>query len=158
MIKITSTTSTLSIFDNVSQQQSTDKPFNNTHRNYVDTVTLSQQGLEAFQAEVMSNHQPGDVVAVADNRNKNIMATSRNEFMQLAIQATLDKRTGVDRDKLDEINAMMEDVANNPNLTEKQNEEMLAQLAAQKEEVIKDATERKIAEERKKEYDQTVKR
>lgn len=59
-----------------------------------------------------------------------------------AMQAILDKRTGVDREKLKQLDAEMAKIAANDNLSEEEKAKQIALLEAQKAELIKEATEK----------------
>lgn len=59
-----------------------------------------------------------------------------------AMQAILDKRTGVDREKLKQLEEEMAKIAANDSLSEEEKAKQIALLEAQKAELIKEATEK----------------
>jgi len=64
------------------------------------------------------------------------------DFMTQAAQSILDNRLGIDKEKLKEIEAMMEEVANDENLSPEQKEKKLAELQELYEEVIEESVKR----------------
>lgn len=57
------------------------------------------------------------------------------------MQSILDKRLGVDREKLKEIEAMMEEIANDENLSAEQKQKALEELEKVKEKIIEESLE-----------------
>lgn len=120
---------------------------------YVDKVSISAQAYQAFNEEQLNNdYKPGEVMAVADNRDRNYSTVIREEFLQKINQSILDQRTGIDREKLEELEAKMKEIADNPNLSEKQKEEMLAALEEERMALIEEAAKRREEAERREEF------
>jgi hypothetical protein len=141
------------------QQQNTKLPHENSSsinteqqiNTAIDSVSISTQGYAAFSAEQLNKvYQAGEVMQVNDNRNKNYQAVNLGEFMKNVNQRLLDQRTGVDRDKLNEINALMEEIADNPNLSDKEKEQLLAALEEERMALFKEANERMIEADKEK--------
>jgi len=65
-----------------------------------------------------------------------------DDFMNEAMQGILDSRMGIDRDKLEEIEAMMEEVANDDSLSPEQKEKKLEELQKLYDKVIEEAVEK----------------
>jgi uncharacterized protein YfkK (UPF0435 family) len=64
------------------------------------------------------------------------------------MQAILDKRLGVDRKKLEELDAMMEEIAKNENLSPEEKATAMEEIAKMREEIIEESIEvKKIAKE-----------
>ncbi|GLX76988.1 hypothetical protein tinsulaeT_03280 [Thalassotalea insulae] len=67
---------------------------------------------------------------------------STNSMQASINQLILDARIGLDREKLDEIDQKMKEIENNPNLSPEEKQALLQALQAEKEELIKQASER----------------
>ncbi|XQW83723.1 hypothetical protein ACOYR1_11280 [Thalassotalea piscium] len=76
----------------------------------------------------------------ASSENTEQVKESDTRFSEI-MQSILDKRTGVDREKLKEIDAMMKDIGENPNLSAEEKQKALEELAKLKEKVIKESLE-----------------
>ncbi|NRD74750.1 hypothetical protein HQQ94_16290 [Shewanella sp. VB17] len=72
--------------------------------------------------------------------------------LQDAMQAILDKHTGIDRKKLEEIEAKIAEIANDKNLSQEQKAEQIELLQQQKEQMLKDFIE--INEQQRKKLEQ----
>ena len=80
------------------------------------------------------------------------IANSRFEDM---MQAILDKRLGVDRKKLEELEAMMAEIAKNENLSPEEKEKAIEEIGKMREKIIKESIDiKKIAKETFKEPDE----
>ena len=118
-----------------------------------DTVSISSRAYQAFEKEQLAReYKPGEVMEVVDNRSRNYQAVSREEFLKNITQGILDQRTGIDREKLNELEAKMAEIADNPNLTEKQKEEMLAALEEERLALLEEAAKRREEAERREEF------
>ena len=79
------------------------------------------------------------------NTNKNVVIDNRFSEM---MQSILDKRLGIDRDKLKELEAMMEEIANNENMSPEEKRVALEKLAEMREKIIAQSIEvREIAKQ-----------
>lgn len=132
-----------------------------------DTLTLSSQALALSKGEnnIVQEVDPIYVrpqtaaELLAQNKN-NQETTSSSEVSQLKndavtnsrfedmMQAILDKRLGVDRKKLEELDAMMEEIAKNENLSPEEKAIAMEEIAKMREKVIEKSIEIKnIAKE-----------
>lgn len=83
------------------------------------------------KSETLNTTQDGDAKedVVVDNRFSEIM------------QNILDKRLGIDREKLEELEALMEEIANNENMSPEEKELALEKLAKMREKIIEEGRE-----------------
>lgn len=124
--------------------------FNELHSNlefrvglegWTDYNKMLEQVYHSFEqgiADADPEYKVEDRVASDDESNtgKPDDKQSRLAFIN---QLILDARLGLDREKLKEIDAKMEEIANDPNLTDEQKQEMLVALQEQKEKIIREA-------------------
>jgi hypothetical protein len=121
-----------------------------------DTVTLSKAALAQMSGqkveEIAPTYTRPQTTASLLAENKQATQTEPDagdkkkesglRFSEI-MQAILDQRLGIDRDKLDEIDATIEDVANNKNLSPEEKGKMLEQLHEMREQVIAESLETK---------------
>lgn len=70
-----------------------------------------------------------------------------NRFSEI-MQNILDQRLGIDREKLEELEAMMEEIANNENMSPEEKVAALEKLAEMREKIIEESREiRKVAKQ-----------
>jgi len=121
-----------------------------------DTFTLSSEALALMKGESPQQTSPTYVRPVTANELLNSsqateLTTNTNNaskeksasdlrFDNL-MQSILDKRLGIDRERLEEIEAMMEAVAKNENLSPEEKEKALEQLAEIREQIIEESIE-----------------
>lgn len=104
---------------------------------------------EKFEAAISDSENSsfaGTSTTQAQNKAAESQIAQTHNFMQLI----LDARLNIDREKLEEIEAKMEAIANDPTLSEKQRKDMLAQLEKEKEDLLKEAKERTVEQEKQK--------
>ncbi len=118
-----------------------------------DTVTLSQQAVslmngETTQATVeeisptyVKPETASSLLAQNDTSTSDIETSESNIRFADIMQNILDQRTGVDRKKLEEIDAMIEEVANNESLSPEEKAEMIEKFEEMKEELMKEMIE-----------------
>lgn len=125
-----------------------------------DTVTISQQAMALMNGNSTDVNteetaptyvKPETASSLLAQHNTNTTDVEKSEkdirFDEI-MQNILDQRTGVDREKLDEINAMIEEVANNENLSPEEKEKMISMLEEMKEELMKESIElQKVAKQ-----------
>lgn len=99
---------------------------NSNHDPYRDTVTITSSSKTAESSQTY-DHLGSQ--AKRQSRQQDIM------------QTILDKRTGIDRDKLDEIEAQIQEVAKNNHLSQAQKEEQIALLEEQKTQMMEEFIE-----------------
>ncbi len=122
-----------------------------------DTVSLSDAALAKMNGEEIKDIPPtyirpetaksllakeeatNKAQAKVDN-NANVKSDKDLRFDKV-MQDILDKRLGVDRKKLEEIDAMMEEIAKNENLSPAQKQKAMEELEKMKEEVIEESME-----------------
>jgi hypothetical protein len=132
-----------------------------------DTLTLSSQALALSKGEnnIVQEIAPiyvrPQTAAELLAQNKNSKETSpsslvspvksdtvTNSRFEDMMQAILDKRLGVDRKKLEELDAMMEEIAKNENLSPEEKAIAMEEIAKMREKVIEKSIEVKnIAKE-----------
>lgn len=109
-----------------------------------DTVTLSSTAPVAT-ADTYSHLAPNAKQGYTENVQANA-GTSEPEKptnrLEEAMQAILDKRTGVDREKLKQLEEKMAKIAADNTLSEEEKAKQIALLQAQKVELIKEASEK----------------
>jgi len=125
-----------------------------------DTVTISQQAIALMNGNSTNVNteetaptyvRPETASSLLAQNNTSTTEVEKSEkdirFDEI-MQNILDQRTGVDRKKLDEINAMIEEVANNENLSPEEKEKMISMLEEMKEELMKETIElQKVAKQ-----------
>ncbi|MGR3970142.1 hypothetical protein [Shewanella sp. 1180_01] len=145
---------------------------NELDNRYQDTVTLSsaaKRGQETKESQTANTYEqlaPGKSAQYSNNDAvnkgaapsdvKNKLESDNSNFLQDAMQAILDKRSGIDREKLKELEAKMEEIANDENLSPEQKAEQLKLLQQQKEELLKEFAEKN--EQRQQQFDPQVSR
>jgi len=143
---------------------------NNIDSRYQDTVTLSSRaraGMESKgieEADTYEHLAPSTRALYSKNTSdsagnvasdKLSKAESDNtNFLHDALQTLAAKRTGLDKEKLKEIDTQMEEVAKNKNLSPEQKAEQLKLLQEQKDQLVKESVERN--EERQQQSDLQV--
>jgi hypothetical protein len=132
-----------------------------------DTLTLSSQALALSKGEnnivqeIAPIYVKPQTAAELLDQNKISQETSStsgvspvksnsitNSRFEDMMQAILDKRLGVDRKKLEELDAMMEEIAKNENLSPEEKAVAMEEIAKMREKVIEKSIEvKKIAKE-----------
>ncbi|MCJ8295582.1 MAG: hypothetical protein MJK15_14355 [Colwellia sp.] len=116
-----------------------------------DTVTLSDKALAMMNGTEIKEIAPTYVRPQTANsllaKNDTLHTSSSkdnvtfdNRFNEI-MQNILDQRLGIDRDKLKEIEAMMEEIANNENMSPEEKQQALEKLAEMREKVIEESRE-----------------
>ncbi|GHF93709.1 hypothetical protein [Thalassotalea marina] len=112
-----------------------------------DSFTLSDRAKAKMHGEAYSESAPTyvkpQIAADLLNQEEPTKAVEKNSYFDEMLQSILDKRLGIDREKLEEIEAMMEEVAKNENLSEEEKQKQLELLQQMKEEVIKESRDNK---------------
>ena len=136
-----------------------------------DTLTLSNQALSLLEgnknviqeispiyvkpqtsAELLANSQNNQstlqVTASALDENKVKNITEPDSRFGDMMQAILDKRLGVDREKLEELEAMMAEIAKNENLSPEEKEKAMEEIGKMREKIIEESIDiKKVAKE-----------
>jgi hypothetical protein len=132
-----------------------------------DTLTLSSQALALSKGEnnIVQEIAPiyvrPQTAAELLAQNKNSQETSptsevspvksdavTDSRFEDMMQAILDKRLGVDRKKLEELDAMMEEIAKNENLSPEEKAKAMEEISKMREKIIEQSIEvKKIAKE-----------
>lgn len=136
-----------------------------------DTLTLSNQALSLLEgnkniiqeispiyvrtqtaAELLANNQNNQsnlqvtTSSLSENKEKN--TTELDSRFGDMMQAILDKRLGVDRKKLEELEAMMAEIAKNDNLSPEEKEKAMEEIGKMREKIIEESIDiKKIAKE-----------
>ena len=124
-----------------------------------DTVTLSDKALAMMNGTEIKEIAPTYVkpetakslLVKSEGAKNDVLHTSKstsrkadvifdNRFNEI-MQNILDQRLGIDRDKLKEIEAMMEEIANNENMSPEEKQQALEKLAEMREKVIEESRE-----------------
>ena len=131
-----------------------------------DTVTLSDKALAMMNGTEIKEIAPtyvrpetaNSLLTKSEDAKNDVLHTSKstsskdnvtfdNRFNEI-MQNILDQRLGVDRDKLEEIEAMMAEIANNENMSPEEKQQALEKLGEMREKVIEESREiREIAKQ-----------
>jgi hypothetical protein len=126
-----------------------------------DTVTFSDKALAMMNGKELKEQAPTYVRPVtarallAESEASNTTQTvsendeviTDNRFSEM-MQNIIDQRLGVDRKKLEELEALMEEIANNENMSPEEKEAALEQLAEMREKIIEESREiREVAKQ-----------
>lgn len=112
-----------------------------------DKVTLSDKAL-ALMKGVSYDETPPSYIKPTSARQllseqvqtKETVPSNGDRFEKV-MQDVLDRRLGVDRKKLEELDALMEEIAKNENLSPEEKEKALEQLQEMREKVIEESLE-----------------
>lgn len=96
------------------------------------------QRFEQEIAKVDSNYEVGNW-SQGSKDSDNTMPEDKQSRLAVINQLLLDARLGIDRDKLEEIDAKMREIENDPNLTDEEKKELLVMLQEQKEKILQEA-------------------
>ena len=119
-----------------------------------DTVTLSKQAVALMNGDNTTTEEAAPTYIkpetarslLAQNDTTSAADIEKSEkairFEEM-MQSVLDQRTGIDRDKLAEINIMIEEIANNENMSPEEKEKAIEMLEKLKEEIIEESIELK---------------
>ncbi|MFV0597298.1 hypothetical protein [Shewanella sp.] len=111
-----------------------------------DTVTLSDGVAQSTKNRDTYSQLAPNAKQNYTTNVQNIAGTQESaksaDRLEEAMQAILDKRTGVDREKLKQLDEEMAKIAANDNLSEEEKAKQIALLQTQKAELIKEATEK----------------
>ena len=114
-----------------------------------DTVSISLEArARADQDQSLTPNNKTD--PVNNYSNGSIAASKEMTFMEKVKQALMDQRTGLDREKIEEIEEAMEIIMNDPSIPAEQKAEMLQKLEEEIKAEFEKAAE-KMAEQVKKE-------
>lgn len=119
-----------------------------------DTLTLSDKALAMVNGTTIKENPPTYVrpetarSLLAQNEASNATNPTLSEentviddrFSEM-MQKILDQRLGVDRKKLEELEAMMEEIANNENMSPEEKQKALETLAEMREKLIEESRE-----------------
>lgn len=131
-------------FNKSNQAPSTVKPS-------TDKLTLSNAALAKMSGE---NHQEIVPTYVNPKTARSLLAANQSgknveqnqsedkKFSDMML-SILDKRLGIDRDKLAELAAMMEEISKNENMTPEEKQKAMEQIEKMREELIKESIEMK---------------
>lgn len=118
-----------------------------------DTVTLSDQALALMNGNSINTQEPAPTY-IRPETASSLLAKNKVEIDPAVIeeqknsqrfsdvmQNILDQRTGIDRKKLEEINAMIEEIAANEDMSPKEKDKTIEMLEKMREEIIKESIE-----------------
>ncbi|PKH87862.1 hypothetical protein [Colwellia sp. Bg11-28] len=119
-----------------------------------DTVTLSDKALAMMNGNEIKEIAPTylrpesarSLLAKSETLNTTQVGDAKedvvvdNRFSEI-MQNILDKRLGIDREKLEELEALMEEIANNENMSPEEKELALEKLAEMREKIIEEGRE-----------------
>ena len=95
------------------------------------------QSFEQEIANADSNYEVGNWAKEASS-NESSMPADKQSRLAVINQLLLDARLGIDREKLKEIDAKMQEIENDPNLTDEEKQDLLMLLQEQKEKIIQE--------------------
>lgn len=115
-----------------------------------DTVTFSDKALAMMQGEDHQEQAPTylkpvsalSLLAASPETGNNKQSSVDLRFNEM-MQNILDQRLGVDREKLKELEAMMEEIASNESMSAEEKAQALELLADMREKMIKESIELK---------------
>lgn len=119
-----------------------------------DTVTLSDKALAMMKGNEIKEIAPiyvrpetarsllakNELSTTDNNGNPKENVAIDNRFSEM-LQNILDNRLGVDREKLEELEALMKEIANNENMSPEEKQLMLEKLAKMREQIIEEGRE-----------------
>ncbi|WP_159820894.1 hypothetical protein [Colwellia sp. 20A7] len=109
-----------------------------------DNATTEEAAPTYIKPETASSLLAQNETTSAADIQKSEKAIRFEEIMQ----SVLDQRTGIDRDKLAEINAMIEEIQNNEDMSPEEKEKTIEMLGKMKEEIIEESIElQKVAKQ-----------
>ncbi len=126
-----------------------------------DTVTLSDKALAMMNGKAVKEVDPtyvrpetasallakSDAIKTANDTSSKEEKVIDNRFGEM-MQNIIDQRLGIDRKKLEELDAMMAEIANNENMSPEEKQKTLEKLAEMKEKLIEESREiREIAKQ-----------
>jgi hypothetical protein len=118
-----------------------------------DTVTLSKQALALMNGNSIKSEEDTPTYIrpetarslLAQNETESdpadIEKQEKSQMFADVMQNILDQRTGIDRKKLEEINAMIEEIAANEDMSPEEKEQAIEMLEKVKEELIEESME-----------------
>lgn len=126
-----------------------------------DTLTLSDKALAMMNGTTIKDNPPTYVrpetarsliaqneAAHAKNSNQSEENTFVDNRFSEMMQKIVDQRLGVDRTKLEELEAMMEEIAKNENMSPEEKQKTLEMLAEMREKLIEESREiREVAKQ-----------
>ena len=116
-----------------------------------DTVSLSKQALALLKGDSLESEEATPTY-IRPETARSLLAQHTTELVDIekqeknanfadVMQKILDQRIGIDREKLDEINAMIEEVAANEKMSPEEKEKVIEMLEKVKEEMIEESME-----------------
>jgi hypothetical protein len=118
-----------------------------------DTVTLSKEALALMNGNSIKAEEPAPTY-IRPETARSLLAQSevevdpediakqeKSQRFADVMQNILDQRTGIDRKKLEEINAMIEEIAANEDMSPEEKEKAIEMLEKVREEIIKESIE-----------------
>jgi len=120
-----------------------------------DTLTLSDQALAKLNGQEVVDHAPTYIkpesarsllTQTKSSLTENEKMNTDDRFGEM-MQSILDQRLGVDREKLAEIDTIMEEITKNKSMSSEEKAKILEELSKMKEKIIQDSIDiRKTAE------------
>jgi hypothetical protein len=128
-----------------------DSSKNTYSRPATDTLTLSNAALAKMTGKNIEEITPtyvrpktaSSLLAANQTDPEVTRSQSRDNRFNDMMQSILDKRLGIDRDKLAELEAMIEEIAKNENMSPEEKQKAIEQLDKMKEDLIKESIEMK---------------
>lgn len=135
--------------------EQTEKAKINSDNKYQDKVSISLQARERalIDTQKPQSEQEGNMNAL---KYGDLNTYDNMTFIEKAHQAIMDKRTGLDREKIEEINDKMEAIINDKSIPEDVKKNLLENLAKEKEAEYKKAAERTEEQTKSKDTRKTI--
>lgn len=126
-----------------------------SNNDYQDKVSISIQAREQadMEKQVTLNKDEGNLYTL---KYGDLNAYDNMTMLEKARQVILDKRMGLDREKIEEINDKMEAIINDESIPDDIKDKLLENLSKEKEAEYKKAAERTEEQEKSKVRDRTV--
>lgn len=130
-----------------------------------DTVTLSKQAQALLNGNNIDNKEVAPTYikpqtarsllaeseatsASSSDKAEATKKSAKNARFNEIMQSILDQRLGIDREKLNEINAMIEDIAKNEKMSDEEKEQAIKMLEEVREKIIEESLEvQKVAKQ-----------
>ena len=125
-------------------------PKSNGYVSTTDTLTLSDAAIAKIAGNNVHQTPPTYIkpatassLLAANQSNAIDNSTTQDDTFRNMMQSILDKRLGVDREQLAELEAMMEEIAKNENMSPEEKQKAIEQLEKMREELITESIENK---------------
>ena len=136
---LSTSANTLSYYTQTLSNEQSAAEHNKNVSNNADTVSISVEARAAAEKDNTSTYESkGNIYTL---KYGDLNAYENMTFMEKAYQSVIDNRTGLDREKVEEINEKMEAIINDKSIPAEEKAQLLESLAKAKEALYKKAAE-----------------